>query len=202
MNQHLLIFGSVMVVAWVLATLLLVYFWPHLVSNLYKRAILKQGFGEGPVPINTVYTEPQVLFAEPLTAQSASGSNLMTVGVNHDTLVTAGWLDLSREPQVLHVPDFSGRYYSMQFTDPFNVNFAYVGTRTTGTQAGDYLITGPNWKGPVPGSMTQISSPNNSVLLLGRVLVYSDSDLSTAYHLSKQIQLTPLSGWPLSQPVP
>ncbi|MEP7133369.1 MAG: DUF1254 domain-containing protein [Chloroflexota bacterium] len=195
MNQHLLIFGSVMIAAWVLGTFLLVYFWPYLVNNIYKRAILNQGFGDGPVPINTLYTEPQTLFAEPLTAQSASGSNLMTVGVNHDTLATGGWLDLSKEPQVLHVPDFSGRYYSVQFTDPFNVNFAYVGTRTTGTQAGDYLITGPNWKGQVPSSMMQISSPNNSVLVLGRALVYSDSDLSTAYVLSKQIQLTPLSGW-------
>ncbi len=195
MNQHLLVFGSVMVVAWALGTFLLVYFWPHLVNNMYKRAILNQGFGDGPVPINTLYTEPQALFAEPLAAQSASGSNLMTVGVNHDTLPTVGWLDLSKGPQVLHVPDFSGRYYSVQFTDPFDVDFAYVGTRTTGTQAGDYLITGPGWKGQVPGGMAQISSPNNSVLVLGRVLVYSDGDLPTAYGLAKQIQLTPLSGW-------
>jgi hypothetical protein len=199
MNQHLLLFGSVMLVAWALGTFLLVYFWPHLVNNIYKRAILNQGFGEGPVPINTLYTEPQALFAEPLTSQSTSGSNLMTTGVNHDTLSTVGWLDLSKGPQVLHVPDFSGRYYSVQFADPFDVDFAYVGTRTTGTQAGDYLITGPNWKGQVPSSMTQISSPNNSVLVLGRVLVYRDSDLSTAYDLSKQIQLTPLSGWQPSQ---
>jgi hypothetical protein len=77
--------------------------------------------------------------------------------------------------------------------------FAYVGTRTTGTQAGDYLITGPDWKGQVPSGTTQISSPNKSVLVIGRVLVESDSDLSTAYDLSKQIQLTPLSGWQPSQ---
>ena len=119
--------------------------------------------------------------------------------MNHDTLLTIGWLDLSKEPQVLHVPDFSSHYYSVQFTDPFNINFAYVGTRTTGTQAGDYLITGPDWKGQVPGGVTQISSPNNSVLVIGRVLVYSDSDLSTAHELSKQLQLTPLSSWHPSQ---
>jgi hypothetical protein len=71
--------------------------------------------------------------------------------------------------------------------------FAYVGTRTTGTQAGDYLITGPDWKGQVPSGTTQISSPNNSVLVLGRVLVCSDSDLPTAHNLAKQIQLSPLS---------
>jgi hypothetical protein len=192
-HKHLIIFGSVMVVAWAIGTFLLVYFWPHFVNDIYKKAIVEQGFGEGPVPVNTLYTEPQKLFAEPFASQSASGSNLMTVGVNHDTILTVGWLDLSKGPQVLHVPDFSGRYYSVQFTDPFDVDFAYVGTRTTGTQAGDYLITGPGWKGQVPSGMTQISSPNNSVLIIGRILVYSDSDVSTAYGLAKQIQLAPLS---------
>jgi hypothetical protein len=195
-HKHLIIFGSVMVMAWALGTFLFVYFWPHIVNNHFKKAILDQGFGEGPIPVNTLYTEPQALFADPLqTSLPPGSSNLMTVGVNHDTLLTGGWLDLSNEPQILHVPDFSGRYYSVQFTDPFDTDFAYVGTRTTGTNAGDYLITGPNWKGQVPSGMAQISSPNNSVLVLGRVLVYSDSDLSTAYDLSKQIQLTPLSSW-------
>ena len=191
--NHLLIFGSVAIVAWVIGTLLLVYFWPHLVNNIYKKAILSQGFGEGPVPINTLYTEPHTLFAQPLAARSASGSNLVTVGVNHDTLLVVGWLDLSSRPQVLHVPDFSGRFYSVQFTDPFNIDFAYVGTRKTGTQRGDYFITGPGWKGQVPNGMKQVSSQDNSVLVVGRILVYSDSDLSTAYDLAKQIQLATFS---------
>src|SRR5450756_664081 len=193
--QHLLIIGAVMVVVWCL----FIYFWPRMLLSVFKRAILVKGFGDGPIPVNTLYTEPQTLFADPLHPP-ASASKLATTGVNRDTLMTAGWLDLSKGPQVLYVPDFSGRYYSVQFTDPSkNTNFAYVGKRTTGTQAGNYLITGPNWKGQVPSGMTQISSPNNSVLVFGRVLVESDSDLSTAYDLSKQIQLTPLSGWQPSQ---
>jgi hypothetical protein len=163
---------------------------------VYKRAILVKGFGDGPIPVNTLYTEPQKLFAEPLASQSASGSNLATTGVNHDTLLTVGWLDLSKGPQILHVPDMAGRYYSVQFTDPSNnTNFAYVGKRTTGTQAGDYLVSGPDWKGEAPKGMKQLSAPNNSVLVIGRVLVESDSDLSTTYGLAKQVQLTPLSRW-------
>jgi hypothetical protein len=91
----------------------------------------------------------------------------------------------------------------VQFTNPSdNTNFAYVGKRTTGTQAGDYLIIGPRWKGSIPDGMKQISSPINSVLVVGRVFVENDSDISTAYDLSKQIQLTPLSGWQPNQPVP
>jgi len=192
-HKHLMAFGSAMVVAWAIGTFVLIFFSPHFVNNIYQRAILDQGFGEGPVPTNTLYTEPEALFAEPLTSQSASGSNLMTVGVNHDTLLTVGWLDLSNRPEVLHVPDFSGRYYSVQFTDPFDVDFAYVGQRSTGTRAGDYLVTGPGWRGTVPPGMKQISSPNDSVLVLGRVLVYGDSDIAAAHSLAEQIQLTPLS---------
>ncbi len=191
-TQHLLLFAAVVIVVWSI----FIYLWPRLLLSVYKRAILVKGFGEGPIPVNTLYTEPQRLFAEPLTTQTTSGSNLMTVGVNHDTLATAGWLDLREGPLVLHVPDMNDRYYSVQFTDPSkNTSFAYVVTRATGTQAGDYLISGPGWTGTVPPGVKQISSPNNAVLLLGRVLVYSDSDVSTAYDLSKQIQLTPLSHW-------
>lgn len=194
--QHSLIFGAFMVASW----LFFIHLWPRMLLSVYKRALLVRGFGDGPIPVNTLYTEPQTLFAEPLTSQSASSSNLMTVGVNHDTLPTVGWLDLRKGPLVLHVPDMNDRYYSVQFTDPSkNTVFAYVGKRTTGTQAGDYLITGPGWQGQAPQGVKQISSPNNSVLLLGRVLVYSDGDLSTAYGLSKQMQLTPSGDWHTSQ---
>ena len=76
----------------------------------------------------------------------------------------------------------------MQFTDPSDgADFAYVGKRTTGTEAGDYLLSGPDWHGTVPQGVKQISSPNNSVL------VYTDNDLSIAYGLAKQIRLTPQS---------
>jgi hypothetical protein len=161
--EHLLIFGSVMVASWCLFT----YFWPSMLMYVYKRAILVKGGGDGPIPVNTLYTEPQALFADPLHAP-ASGSKLWTTGVNRETLPTVGWLDLSKGPQILHVPDMAGRYYSVQFTDPSrNTNFAYVGKRTTGTQAGDYLISGPGWKGAVPQGTTQISSPKNGVLQSG-----------------------------------
>lgn len=184
--DNLLIFCSVAVAAW----FLIIYFWPRIILNVYKRAILSKGF-EGPIPINTLATEPQAIFADPLHPP-ASASKLATTGVNHDTLPTAGVLNLRDGPQVLRVPEMADRYYSVQFTGPNNTVFAYVGKRTTGTQAGDYLLTGPGWKGQVPSGMKQISSPNNSVLVIGRILVYNDSDLPIAHALTKQIQVVPM----------
>lgn len=188
LERNLLTVSLVAVVAW----FLFIYFWPRLLLYAFKLAILVQGFGDGPVPVNTLYTEPQELFADPLRGPT-SGSKLLTTGVNRDTLLAGGWLNLSKEPQILHVPYMAGRYYSVQFTDPTkNINFAYVGKRTTGTEAGDYFITGPGWKGQVPSGMLQIASPNNSVLVISRVFVENNRDLPTAYALAKQIQLTPL----------
>jgi hypothetical protein len=187
--EHLLIFGGICVATW----LLFIYLWPRLMLYVYKRALLVKGFGDGPVPVNELYTQPQKLFADPFAPLPPGSSKLMSYGTNRDTLYVCGWLDLSKRAQVLHVPDMAGRYYSVQFTDPSkNINFAYVGKRTTGTKAGDYLIAGPGWKGAVPQGLKQISSPNNSVIVIGRVFVEDDSDLPTAYGLAKQIQLTPL----------
>ena len=187
-HKHLVTFGSVMLVAWGLGTFPFIYFNPHFMYGLFQRGIVQHGLGGGPIPVNTLYAVPN------LASPSMTGSNLLTTGANHDTLYIGGWLDLSKGSQVLHVPDMADRYYSVQFTDPSDgTDFAYVGTRTTGTQAGDYLVSGPDWKGTAPQGMKQISSPNNSVLVIGRVLVESDSDLTAAYGLARQIQLTPLS---------
>ena len=155
--EHLYIFGAVCIAAF----LFIINLLPRLLLSVYKRAILNKGFGDGPIPINTLYTMPKEYFADPLHLP-ASAPRVATTGVNRDTLLTVGWLDLSKGPLVLSVPDFSDRYYSVQFTDPSkNINFAYVGTRATGTQAGSYVITGPGRKGTVPTGMKQISSPNN-----------------------------------------
>jgi hypothetical protein len=182
-------FVAVAGIVWIVGTFVFIYSWPSITYTAYKRAIVRYGLGGGPIPINTLYAAPA------LSSPSASSGSLLATGTN-DVLYIGGLLDLSKGPQVLQVPDFSSRYYSVQFTDPSDgADFAYVGMRTTGTQAGDYLITGPGWKGQAPGGLAQISSPNNAVLVVGRVFVESDNDLATAYDLSKQIQLTPLSHW-------
>ncbi len=182
-------------IVWPTATFLFIYFWPRLILGVYKRAALVKGFGDGPIPVNQLYTQPEGLFADPLHVTLPPGSSpLMSYGTNLDTLYTVGVLDLSKGPQILHVPDMAGRYYAVQFTDPSDgTNFAYVGYRTTGTNVGDYLIGGPGWKGTVPQGMKQISSPDNSVLAIGRVFVESDKDLPAAHDLAKQIQLTPFN---------
>ncbi|HSS60161.1 MAG TPA: DUF1254 domain-containing protein [Candidatus Limnocylindrales bacterium] len=175
------------VIVWALGAPAFIYFWPRITVAGFKRAIVSRGFGRGPIPINTLYAEPNV------SSASASNASLLGTGTD-DVLYVAGWLDLRNGPQVLHAPDMAGRYYSVQFTDPSSsANFAYIGKRTTGTKAGDFLLSGPGWKGTAPKGIAQISAPNNSVLVIGRVFVGSESDQPTAFALAQQIRLAPLN---------
>lgn len=174
------------IVVWVLGSLAFLYYWPRITVGGFKRAILQRGFGGGPIPVNTLYA---VLDR---SSQSASTSVLGT-GTD-DVLYIGGWLDVSTGPRVLHVPEMDGRYYSVQFTDlTSGANFAYVGKRTNGTAAGEFLLCGPGWKGDVPTGMTRIDVPHRCALLIGRVFAADDDDRLAAYALAKQIQLAPLN---------
>lgn len=173
-------------VVWVLGALAFILCWPRITVGGFKRAIVKRGFGGGPIPVNTLYA----VLDRP--SQSASTSSVMGTGTD-DLMYIGGWLDVNAEPRVLHAPDMHGRYYCVQFTDPNSgANFAYVGKRTTGTAAGDFLLCEPNWKGAVPTGMTRIDVPHRSALIIGRVFAADDDDRPAAYALAKQIQLAPL----------
>jgi hypothetical protein len=186
-GSQLVPFVVVAILVWGVGTVVFLYLWPTFTYSAFKRAVVQHGLGGGPIPVNTLYAVPTRVSA------AASNASLLATGTD-DLLYIGGLLDLANGPLVLHVPDMPGRYYSVQFTDPSDgADFAYVGTRTTGTAAGEYLISGPGWKSTVSPGMTQIAAPNNSVLVIGRVFVASDSDLPTAYGLAQQIQLTPFS---------
>ncbi len=113
---------------------------------------------------------------------------------NCDTYYSSAWLDLSQEPMVLKVPDTKGRYYLMPILDAYTNVIGCPGKRTTGTKAGTFLITGPEFTGKVPDGMTEIKSPTNMVWILGRIQVNSVQDgKDVAYKIQDGLTLTPLS---------
>jgi hypothetical protein len=115
---------------------------------------------------------------------------------NADTLYTSAWLDLLRQPIVLHVPDTAGRYYLIPMLDAYSNEFASIGSRTTGDGAGNYAIVGPDWKGPVPRNVSGvIRAPTNTVWLLGRTLVRGPTDVQDAAAVAGQFLLIPLSAY-------
>ena len=66
-------------------------------------------------------------------ARELLGPEVEFVSPNNDTLYTMAALDVTKEAQVLHLPDTHDRYYVMQFVDTWSNNFAYLGRHATGT---------------------------------------------------------------------
>ncbi len=114
---------------------------------------------------------------------------------NADTLYSLAWLDLS-EPQVFSHPDMGKRYFLFPMVDLWMTIFASPGTRTTGQKAGNFLITGPGWKGTVPKGMQHITSATRYMVILGRTYADgTDADYKAANALQAQYKITPLSAW-------
>ncbi|MGO8608994.1 DUF1254 domain-containing protein, partial [Rhizobium johnstonii] len=87
---------------------------------------------------------------------------------NFDTLYSIAWLDLTTEPLVISEPDTAGRYYPLPMLDMWTDVFASPGWRTTGTAAGQFLVTPPGWTWTVPDGVTRLAAPTPYVWIIGR----------------------------------
>jgi hypothetical protein len=119
----------------------------------------------------------------------------LIVSPNADTLYTTAFLDLAREPIVLHVPDTGDRYYLMQMMDAWTNVFASIGKRTTGTTPGNFAIVGPGWQGDLPQGVKKIQAPTNLAWILGRTQCNGKDDYAAVNAIQRQYTLTPLSAY-------
>ncbi len=113
---------------------------------------------------------------------------------NSDTPYSMLGADLRAEPLVLLVPPISDRYYSLQFIDGYTYNFAYVGSRTTGTDGGAYLLAGPGWNGQKPEGIREvIKADTDFVLVAYRTQLLGPDDLANVEKIQAGYQAQPLS---------
>ena len=122
---------------------------------------------------------------------------------NSDTPYSFAGVDLRTEPIVITVPAIDKeRYYSIQFVDMYTFNFAYAGSRTTGNEAGNFLLAGPNWKGENPRGIKQvIKSETELVFLLYRTQLFSPDDIENVKKMQGGYKIQQLSQF-LKQPAP
>ena len=164
-----------------------VYAYPLMTMEMTRRATTNVVAPEGT-------SAPMGQFAKLREYPNAS-FNAVTAP-NADTLYTVTWLDVSKEPWVISIPDMKGRYALFPMLDGWTDIFQVPGKRTTGTAAQKYAITGPGWRGTLPAGVTEYKSPTGMVWLLGRIYCTgSPEDYKTVHALQDQMTAVPLSSY-------
>jgi hypothetical protein len=109
------------------------YFYPLVIMDVTRKQSTNiepgKEFGKGPM---NAFTN--------LPSYPAADVKIV-VRPNFDTLYSVAWLDLTKEPMVVSTPNTDGRYYLLPMLDMWTDVFASPGWRTTGTQAGNFLVT-------------------------------------------------------------
>jgi hypothetical protein len=180
------------------------YFYSPITMDLTRKQLTNvepgKGFGGPP---NTFANVP----AYPTAADRA------VVRPNFDTLYSSAWLDLTREPMVVSVPDTGGRYYLLPMLDMWTDVFASPGWRTTGTQAQTFIVAPLGWRPDLrdrlidefklPKDAQRLDAPTPYAWIIGRVKTDGPADYDAVHKIQEALKITPLSRWGKTpEPVP
>jgi hypothetical protein len=173
------------------------YFYPLVTMDVTRKQLtnIEPGKSEIGGPMNT--------FAN--VAAYPSADMKAVVRPNFDTLYSSGWVDLTKEPVIISVPDTGGRYYLLPMLDMWTDVFASPGWRTTGTQAGNFLLTPPGWRPDLrekfieelklPEGTQRIDAPTPYVWIIGRTKTDGPADYDAVHKIQAGYKIAPLSDW-------
>lgn len=171
------------------------YFYPIVTMDLTRKQFTNVEPGQkiGYAPMNMFANVPEY-----------PPANLkVVVRPNFDTLYSVAWLDLTREPVIVSVPDTGGRYYLLPMLDMWTDVFASPGWRTTGTHAATYMIAPPRWRPDLkdgfidefklPEETRRIDAPTPYVWIIGRTKTDGPQDYEAVRKIQAGLNVTPLS---------
>ena len=138
-------------------------------------------------PFNQIKNEPNVY----------TYKDTAIVTPNSDTPYSFAWLDLRSEPIVLSVPAVDAkRYYSVMLCDGNTYNYGYIGSRATGSEAGDYMVVGPDWKGAIPPGIKKVFRSSTQLSLAAyRTQLFNLDDLDDVKKVQAGYKVQPLSAY-------
>ncbi len=171
------------------------YFYPLITMDVSRKQFtnIEPGKEIGKGPMNMFANVPEY---PPADFRSV-------VRPNFDTLYSIAWLDLTKEPMIVSVPDTGGRYYLLPMLDMWTDVFASPGWRTTGTQAGTYILVPPGWRPDLrdrliedfklPKDTQRIDAPTPYVWIIGRTKTDGPKDYDEVHKIQAGFKITPQS---------
>ncbi|SDK22466.1 MULTISPECIES: DUF1254 domain-containing protein [Bradyrhizobium] len=159
---------------------------------MYEYSVDKNS-GQFKAPFNQINNEARVF----------TYKDTAIITPNSDTPYSIVWTDLRAEPIVLSVPAVEKtRYYAVMLCDGSTFNYGYVGSRATGSEAGDYMVVGPDWKGATPPGIKKVfQSSTQFSIVVYRTQLFNAEDMPNVEKIQAGYKVQPLSAY-LKQPAP
>jgi hypothetical protein len=173
------------------------YFYPLITMDVTRKQLTNMEPGKGSIggPMNMFNNIPAFPTAD----------LRVIVRPNFDTLYSSAWLDLTKEPAIVSVPDTGGRYYLIPMLDMWTDVFASPGWRTLGTKAGNYIVVPAGWRPDLkerlieefklPKDTQRINAPTPYVWIIGRTKTDGPQDYDAVHKIQAGYRVTPLSQW-------
>ena len=160
---------------------------------MYEYAVDRSS-GQFKAPFNQIKNEDHVF----------SYKDTAVISPNSDTPYSMVWMDLRAEPIVLSVPAVDPkRYYSVQLCDGNVYNYGYIGSRATGSEAGDYMVAGPNWKGEPPSGIKKVfRSTTQFSIAIYRTQLFNSGDIDNVRKVQAGYRVETLSKYLKQSPPP
>jgi hypothetical protein len=153
---------------------------------MYEYAVDRNS-GQFKAPFNQIKNEARVY----------TYKDSAVITPNSDTPYSLLFLDLRAEPIVLSVPAVEKkRYYSVMLCDGNTYNYGYIGSRATGSEAGDYMVVGPTWNGDTPPGIKKVflSSTQFSAVAY-RTQLFNPEDMPNVVKVQSGYKAQPLSAY-------
>ena len=162
------------------------YGFPAIYYAKLRFGMVRQPQGVINTPLNTLFHVPRLS-----DHNDQYGGSPM-----RDAIYSVAWLDLRKEPVVVHSPASGLRYVSTQLAGFYSDLFGYVGPSVNEGRAQTALVVGPHWNGVVPDGIDLVKrSPTPCAFLVARVSTPGGEDLPAARALQQQSWVKPLSCW-------
>jgi hypothetical protein len=160
---------------------------------MYEYAVDRNS-GQFKAPFNQLKNEPNVF----------TYKDTAIVTPNSDTPYSFIWMDLRADPVVFSVPAVDPkRYYSVMLCDGNTYNYGYIGTRATGSEPGDYMVVGPDWKGVIPPGIKKVFRSSTQFSLAGyRTQLFNPDDLDNVKKVQAGYKTQMLSAYLNQSPPP
>ena len=112
---------------------------------------------------------------------------------NNVSIDAYGAADLSVEPVVISVPSLQEPRWTIVQIGDFYDQIVYNIGGSKGPEPGSFLLTGPDYHGPVPANMKQIKVRTKIAAVGNRIFVNGETDLVAAREVQQGFHMLPLS---------